>query len=588
MSLSLLLYLPFIGAACALVGKLIDSRPIQRVLQIAPLLTLLGMGVLLVDTYPMIVGGEVILLPLGGWSPEVAIVLALDGLGWLTSVLVIVITLAAGIVALSVGKYGAEFFFFLMLLVAGMEVVVLTTDIFTMFVGFEIVAIAAYILIAFDQTDHGVLAAFKYLVLSSLGIVFFLLGVFVVYREFGTLSLLEIAEAISDTTRPYNRRAVTIATVAVVVGIGVRTAFIPFHTWLPEAHAYAPHPISAVLSGVLIKVSFFALIRVVAVFSATFLLVPFMWIGGITAVVAVIWALAQHDAKRLLAYHSISQMGYVLAAFGSLSPIAISAAVFHAANHGVFKSLLFLVVGTAITMTGERDLFRMKPFGRRAPLLAIAFLIGAFSIAGIPPFNGFASKQVVLSAINAGGGSGSAIVAAMLTLASVGTVASFIKLSRIAMPTRIASSTQKETAGAANNPHVPVGAPGSRTGSPILESAPIVVLSVLCLLMGVFGLQVSRFIAATLSAPAVPLDIASSTGSVFESLPTYLYSSRKMLSTAMTVVSGFLLFRFVLSTIGQRISHRIQSAMPTLEVVLVMFIFGLGVFWGFALLAVPS
>ena len=555
-SIAMLLFLPFSGAAIALFLKLLPDISTRRGIRAAPLVPLVGMAIVLVLTYPPLLDGQVLYRALGGWTKNIAIILSLDGLGWLLSVLVVGIALLAGIAALSVDTYGQEFFFFLLMLVAGMETVVLTTDIFTMFVGFEIVAIAAYILIAFDRTDHGLLAAFNYLVLSSVGIIFFLLGVFIVYREFGTLSLVAVHTAIASGSETFDPRNISIAVVALVVGIGVRTAFIPFHTWLPEAHAYAPHAVSAILSGVLIKVSFFALVRIVMVFRASYLMTPFMWIGGITATSAVIWALSQHDAKRLLAYHSISQMGYVLAAFGALSSLSLSAAFLHAGNHALFKSLLFLAVGTAITLTGERDLFRMPRIGSRAPVLSIALVIGAASIAGIPPFNGFVSKQIVTTALHRSAAPGAPIVEALLTITTVGTIASFMKVSRIALPRS--------------------GRSGRGEASPLVVG-PVVVLSILCIATGIRGLDIARFVVRVIGPAA---DLPTALGAI----PPYAFTRGKLVTTGLSVAAGYALFRFILSTRGRRITDLIQATTPDLRTVFVMFILGLGMFFGFAIL----
>ena len=522
------------------------------------LLPLAVMAVVLVFELPAVSGdaGTVPVRILGGWRAPIAIPLQLNGLAWLSSALVVIISTVSGIAALSHRQYGPHFFFFLMMLVAGMQTVVLTADLFTMFVGFEIVAIAAYVLIAYDRTDEGLLAAFKYLMLSSVGILFFLFGVFLVYRELGTLSLLEVAVQVRSSGIA-EAPVIHLAVASLVVGIGVRTAFIPFHTWLPEAHAYAPHPISAVLSGVLIKVSFFAMVRVLGVFSGAYLMPLLMWIGGITAVAAVIWALSQSDAKRLLAYHSISQMGYVLAAFGAASALALPAAFLHAMNHAFFKSLLFLVVGTVIHMTGERNLYRITPIGRRAPLLAAVFFVGAASIAGIPPFNGFASKQIVLAAVGeASNGTAVRGVGVLLSIASIGTVASFLKLSRIALP-----GPRRDTSDAAA-----IGAPGR------LIHIPVVLLALLCIAGGLFGREIVFFLISVLQPAA----------GAAASVPQTLFSVTKVPDTLLTVALGILLFFGVRTATGGRIAHRIRTATPDLGTVLVMFVFGLGLFAGLA------
>jgi len=561
-NVALLLYLPFAGAGVALVGKLFlpdAGRGGWMTALPAVFLPLAGMAAILVSTIEPVAAGVAVDRLLGGWSAEVAITMRLDGLAWLSTALIVVITGTAALSALGSGAYGPRFYFFLMMLVAGMETVVLTGDVFTMFVGFEIIAIAAYVLIAFDRTDQGLMASLKYLILSSVGIIFFLLGVFLVYRHFGTLSLLAVQERIAEGSDGDNG-VVRLALVALVVGIGVRTAFIPFHTWLPEAHAYAPHPVSAILSGVLIKVSFFAMVRVLGVFAGAYLMPTLMWIGGITAVTAVIWALAQTDAKRLLAYHSISQMGYVLAAFGAVGALSVPAAFYHAMNHAFFKSLLFLAVGTVIHMQHERDLFRIVPVGRRYPFLAGLYGVGALSIAGIPPFNGYVSKQIVTYALEGGAGSAAsgAGVSILLSIAAVGTVASFLKLSRIAMPARGTSGT------AADSP----GGPGAARAA---VYAPLVILALLSLGSGVFGRAVIEvlgvFINGATIGPGEALPI-----------PKTFYSGAKAVQTAGTILAGFLLYRVVVHPRVKHGAHLLQRLTPDLRIVLVMFVAGLGFF----------
>ncbi len=569
-SISLLLFLPFFGASFALIGKLLSrNRVVGTLFSAAALAPLVVMAVILGTLLPDVRGGEEIYHIVGRWPAPVAIVLHLDGLAWLSSALVVVIAMASGIAALSHSEYGPSFSFFFMMLVSGMSVVVLTADVFTMFVGFEIIALSAYVLIAYDRTDAGLLASLKYLILSSVGILFFLFGVFLLYRDFGSLSLAQMEEAIA-AGRAGDSVTIRLAVVALVVGIGVRTAFIPFHTWLPEAHAYAPHPVSAVLSGVLIKISFFAMVRLLGIFQANYLMPLLMWVGGITAVTAVIWALAQSDAKRLLAYHSISQMGYVLAAFGALSLLSIPAAFFHAMNHAFFKSLLFLVVGSAIHMNNDRNLYTMNPIGRRSPLLAIVFVVGAASIAGIPPFNGFAGKQMVGAALyhayeGVPGRYGASVVAVLLSVASVGTVASFLKLGRIVAP----------------GPERGAGSHHHRPGPAV--HLPVVVLALLCVLSGVFGRQAIRFLAELINGsellaaapPAAPLPAAAA-------VPESIFSTGKLVEAGQTVVLGYVVYRVVVTRRAKALAHRLHALTPDLRMVLIMFVIGLGVFAGVA------
>ncbi|MFP4113784.1 MAG: complex I subunit 5 family protein [Spirochaetota bacterium] len=546
-SVVLLVVLPFAGALIALFGKLAKA---ELAFSIVSALPLLGMAAIVVYSYPLVTDGGRLVYEMGGWREPVGIALYLDVFAWLGSALIVGISSMVALASLTVGRYRARYFFFLMLLVAGMQLVVLTGDIFTMFVGFEIVAISAYVLIAFDRTDEGLLAGFKYLMLSSVGILFFLFGVFIVYRDFGMLSLDRIAHAVAAGSLA-ETRSIHFAVAALCVGIGVRTAFIPFHTWLPEAHAYAPHPISALLSGVLIKVSFFAMMRIVVTFNADYLNDLLLWIGAATAILAVVWALAQRDAKRLLAYHSISQMGYVLAAFGAAGAISSVAAFSHAMHHALFKSLLFIVAGTAIRMTGERDLYKMTPIGRRAPLLSLAFLIGAFSIAGIPPFNGFASKQLISAALK-----GSPAYA-LLWITAIGTTASFIKISRIVMP---GPKGERLT-------HAP--------GPGFLVHVPVLALAIACLATGVFARPVSLALSRLLSGSSVS---AVAGHAVDAGLPQTFFSTGKLLDALPILVLGVALYSVAASSAGKRVAHRVERLAPELRTVLLFFVLGLGLF----------
>ncbi|MFW5883877.1 MAG: complex I subunit 5 family protein [bacterium] len=561
----LLVVLPFTGALAALLGKV---TRFERLFSVLAVVALVGTAVLLALQYPVAIGGTQVVYELGGWAEPYGIGLYLNGLSWLSSSLVVLISLAVAIVSFADPKYRTSYFFFLLLLVAGMQIVVLTGDIFTMFVGFEIVAISAYVLIAFDRTDDGLLASLKYLILSSVGILFFLFGVFLVYRDFGSLSLAMIRRA-ADAREIADSTSIHFAVAALCVGIGVRTAFIPFHTWLPEAHAYAPHPISAVLSGVLIKVSFFAMMRILVTFRAAYLNDLLLWIGAVTALIAVVWALAQTDAKRLLAYHSISQMGYILAAFGTASAIATTAAFAHAVHHALFKSLLFLVAGTAISMTGSRDVYRMTPVGRRAPLLAAAFLVGALSIAGVPPFNGFASKQLISGALEGH----PAYV--LLWITAVGTTASFIKISRIVMPgpgrEAVAGGEDAPESAPAQGVNPPEEAPRAPTYHPgVLVQLPAIVLALLCLATGLFARPIAQQLARLL--------VASPVGADPSAVPYSFFGLAKLAGALPPLLLGVALYLLMRTQPGKRVAHRVERVAPELRTVLLFFVAGLGLF----------
>ena len=539
--LPLLIALPLLGGAVSLFGKLFPSREnLSRLF--ATLLLAASLGVLLLFAKPAFAGEE-LRYALGGWPEPFGIALVMDGFAFISVLLTLVISFLVAVHSLGDKKtYGASFFFFYMLLVSGMLGVVLTGDLFTMFVAFEIVAIAAYVLIAWEKTPTGLMASFKYLMLSSTGILFFLFGIFLIYRDLGTLSIAGIGAAVDASRQLRDAPAVHLALASLCVGIGVRTAFIPFHTWLPEAHAYAPHPVSALLSGVLIKISFFAMVRILLQFSGEYLYPLLLWIGAVTAFSAVISALAQSDAKRLLAFHSISQMGYILAVFGAGSSIALTASFAHALNHALFKSLLFLTVGIAVKQTGERNLYRMRPLGRELPLVAAAFFVGALSISGMPPFNGYASKALITAGMK---GSPAYI---LLMLTSFATVASFIKLGRIFLP------------GPAKGESV--------SGPRAAAVLPLLALAILCLTAGIFGTPMAGMLHRLLYREALPLSLLS----------IRLFDPAKLTTVLPVLLIGIPLYFLIVTKTGKRLAGRVKSMAPDLNMVLSFFFAGLLLF----------
>jgi multicomponent Na+:H+ antiporter subunit D len=528
---------PLLGAVVALFGKLL--APLRRPLSFLAAASLAVPAVALAMLLEPVLSGESVRYALGGWPEPYGIALVLDGISWISAALTTVIAGAVALFSLGRRRYGAGYFFFLLMMVAGMYGVALTGDLFTMFVSFEVVAVAVYVLIAWEGTATGLAASYKYLVLSTTGILFFLFGIFLVYRDLGVLSISLISEALAASGGVLNTSTMHLALASLCVGIGVRTAFIPFHTWLPEAHAYAPHPISAVLSGAMIKISLFAMIRIILQFGGDYLLELLMWIGAVTALAAVISALAQSDVKRLLAYHSISQLGYMLAVFGAGSALALTASFSHALNHALFKSLLFLTVGGAVTLTGQRNIYRMPSLGRRMPVFSAAFFAGALSIAGIPPFNGFASKGLITAGMK-----GSPAYP-LLWVTSFLTIASFIKLGRVFLP-------GEEPGEAAGRDDSPGG----------LQTAVVTVLAVLCLGTGVFGQSMARGLYRILH------------GTSPESIPR-AFSAGRLLGVLPAAVLGAAAYMAVSTDIGSRLSRRVRELAPELRTVLLFFFVGL-------------
>jgi len=379
---------------------------------------------------------------IGKWPIPLGINMVLDGLSWLLLVVISIVSTAAMLFSVRyMEQYTAKakYLSLFLLMVTGMNGVVLSGDIFNLFVFLEIASIASYALVGFGCEQEELEASFKYMVLGSVASMFILFGIGLVYGNTGSLNMAYISQAISSSGL---NAGLAFALGLFIAGFGLKAALVPFHAWLPDAHPSAPAPISAMLSGVLIKaLGVYALCRVIFnVFGVT---VPLGWIlitlGVLSMVIGVFLAVGQWDFKRLLAYHSISQMGYVvlgvgigaliLAQGGSVSwaSLAILGGLFHLVNHSVFKSLLFLTSGSVEMSTGTRQLKNLGGLAAKLPLTRTTCTIASASIAGIPPFNGFWSKLIlVLAAVQAG----FLGLAAVTVVVSLITLISFLKIQR--------------------------------------------------------------------------------------------------------------------------------------------------------------
>jgi multicomponent Na+:H+ antiporter subunit D len=485
-ALPLLILLPFTASLLCLLARFLSRLLLA---QIVSALSAAGVLLVLALLRPAVGAREVLTYAMGGWAEPLGIALYLDGLAWTASVMGGVVGLCALLFAFGEKRYQSDFYFFFLMLLAGMEGVILTGDLFNMFVFIEIVSISSYLLIAYTLTPKNLWASLRYLLLSSLSIAVFLLGLFLVYRVIGTFSLRLIRDGlVSDAgaaSAPRTAQTLSLAAATLTVGVGLKAAFVPLHTWLPDAHAAAPHPVSALLSGVMIKISFLATWRIISAFSATGIQGVFRWLGPLTALLAVGLALCQSDSKRLLAFHSVSQMGLITAAFGAATgggSAGLGASLAHILSHSLFKSLLFLSVGTVIHLTGERNLERSRGVSPPGWLMPF-FLVGALSISGLPPFNGFVSKTLVSSLFK-----DSPLLGTALRLTSVGTVASMIKLSGMFRRSRTAPPA--------------VNQPPARAARPAPSPFFLVPLSVLALLCLAGGIAPS-FMIGSLVAPAV-------------------------------------------------------------------------------------
>jgi len=447
-----------------LAGAFIVAMVPRRLGKVADILANLCCLAILVGAVTVCVRGFTGVYYVGNWPVPVGISMVLDGFSGLMLLTIAVITAASALYAVPYMEqftWKSKFYSLFLLMVAGMNGVVLSGDFFNLFVFLEIASISSYALVGYGCRHEELEATFKYLTLGNLGALFVLLGVAFVYGTTGTLNMADF----SIRTAGLVNNGTLVALALFLIGFGLKAALVPMHAWLPDAHPAAPTPISAMLSGVFIKATgVYALIRVsMNVFPHSHLTQEALLVlGGLSMVVGVFMAIGQWDFKRLLAYHSISQIGYVVLGFGLGTPLGVLGGMYHLINHAAFKSLLFLGAGAVEYRTGTRQLRQMGGLRERMPVTAGTTLAASLAISGIPPFNGFFSKVIIIWAAVEAGRYGYAIAAVIV---SVMTIASFMKVQKYAFFGRLKEAWR-------NIREVPFA-----------MQAVLVVMAVLCLLM---------------------------------------------------------------------------------------------------------
>ncbi|PWL90777.1 MAG: hypothetical protein DBY10_04820 [Clostridiales bacterium] len=430
----------FFGAfLVALVGR--KSEILRN--GIAFLVTGGAMVLMLALIKPVMIDGEIITYWLGNWEPvagwAIGIGIEVDALSLFFGLVITVAVFASCIYAFSYMKEDdslAAYFTLFLMLSGSVLGLVLSGDLFNMYVMIEIMTFSAVSLTAFRNNYEGAIeGAFKYLTVGALGSISVLTGTAILYCQLHTLNLAQIAALLPEhASEPLTLLAFGL----LFVGFGTKAFMFPFHPLAADAHAVAPASISLMISGVLTKCGVYGIIRLVYVMfqnievpAVQYLVVGF---GTVSMFICVTMAFNQHNFKRLLAFHSISQVGYVITAIGLGTALGLSAGLYHAMNHTLFKGLLFLTAGAVQHATGSLDLDRLGGLAKKMPKTCILFLIGAASISGLPPFNGFASKWYIYqAAFEKGSSSGNfffIFVCVVALLTSVLTLASFIKVAQ--------------------------------------------------------------------------------------------------------------------------------------------------------------
>jgi proton-translocating NADH-quinone oxidoreductase chain N len=365
-----------------------------------------------------------------GVSKLFNISLAVDGLTMVLLLSIALVLLTVLLVCNSLIKDADRKFDFMNVLlvsVIGMNGIVLVKDIFSMYVFIEVVSISSFILIAFNKDRDALESSYKYIVFSAIATVMMLTSIALIMLFSQGTSFAAISSAIKNSST----NALMLAAIAIYIsGLFIKGGLMPFHGWLPGAYTTAPNSTSVLLAGMITKaVGIYPLIRIVySVFGySSSINNVLLIIGSLSIVIAAFAALTQSDMKRMLAYSSISQVGYIVLSLGSGTLLGVAGAVFHLFNHSIFKSLLFVNAATIENQTGSRDMDKMSGLAQRMPWTGATSALASLSVAGIPPLSGFWSKLLIIIALWTSNHYSYAIIA---VLASVVTLSYMLTLQR--------------------------------------------------------------------------------------------------------------------------------------------------------------
>lgn len=337
----------------------------------------------------------------GGWDPPVGIEFVYDGLAAFMVLVINGVATMAFWHSMRVSGRELEgktmpFYALAMLMMLGLNGIVLTGDLFNLFVFLEISSLSAYSILAVGRTAAS-FAAFRYLIMGTVGGSLYLLGVGFLYTVSGTLNIIDLKAMLPDIA---SQPSIVTGLILIVTGIGIKAAMFPMHGWLPDVYTSANSTSSALIAPIGTKVAAYVLIRILLFMFGVQLMdavIPLRTIIGFLASAGILYgsilAIRQTDLKRMLAYSSVSQIGYILLGIGLANPMGFLGAILHVLNHAVMKACLFLVAGNIQYREGHTDMGRFtKAYSRRYPWTLLAFTMAAISMIGLPPMAGFFSK----------------------------------------------------------------------------------------------------------------------------------------------------------------------------------------------------
>lgn len=339
---------------------------------------------------------------IGNWPAPYGIALVADLLSVIMLVLIGLIGLAAaiyGLATLDAESQHDGYHPLVQVLLMGLSGAVLTSDIFNLFVWFEVMLISSFVLLALGGGRSQIEGAFKYVALNLFASSLFLAGVGILYGVTGTLNMADLALRFAQGV--VEPGLVTVLAMLFLIAFGIKAALFPLFFWLPASYHTAPPVISALFAGLLTKVAVYVLLRLFTLlfvhdtaYSHTLLL----WVAGITMVVGVLGAAAQNEIRRILAFHIVSQIGYMIMGLAIFTPLALAGAIFFVAHNIIVKTNLFLIGGVVQRLRGTEQLKKLGGLYRTWPGLTALFLVSALALAGLPPFSGFWAKLLLVQA----------------------------------------------------------------------------------------------------------------------------------------------------------------------------------------------
>ncbi|MPY92892.1 MAG: Na+/H+ antiporter subunit D [Acidimicrobiia bacterium] len=448
----LVVALPLLGAAVSLLA--LRHRSLQRAVSFVLLPTSLAVAVSLLVHVERTDTAAV--ARIGGWPSAIGITYVADRLA--TLMLVIAMTVLLVVLVFAVGQRSRDevspyYHPAYLVLTAGIAAAFLAGDLFHLFVAFEVLLMASYVLLTLHGGADQVRSGTTYVVLNTIESLLLVSAVGLVYGATGTLSMAELPErlaALDDGVRIGLH-------LLLLVAFGLKAAVFPLFFWLPDSYPVAPSPVTAVFAGLLTKIGVYAMIRTQTLLFPDELRPVLLYVAGFTMIVGVLGAIAQSDIKRILSFHIVSQVGYMVLGLAIGGPAAVAATVFYLLHHIPVKTSLFLVEGIVEHTSGTSVLDRIGGLARRSGWLAALFLFPALSLAGLPPLSGFVGK---LGLITAGLDAGQYVIVGVAIVGSLLTLVSMTKIWTGAFWGEVAPPPATAAAPAGDGPGLVEGGPG--------------------------------------------------------------------------------------------------------------------------------